>query len=156
MTRAVGFVRRLLRLSTLIETGSRESLYAYVYVEVDGTARELHADERTYLETEFDGADGARPYIKSNYKQRDGWGELSGYLKRSKLPAGTLIKPAPAEDPSQPLGRDEYIDDLRAKGLEVTENPDGTFTTGQVVHHWVQDDASPEELRSDGIPPAIT
>lgn len=120
-------------------------MYEYVYVEVDGTARELHADERTYLETEFHGADGARPYIKSSYKQRDGWGELSGYLKRSKVPVGTSIKPAPAQNPGKPRRRDEYIDDLRAKGLEVIENPDGTFTAGRIVQHWVGEDDAPGE-----------
>jgi hypothetical protein len=150
MKRAVGLVRRFLRLSAPIETTSGESLDPYVYVEGDGTAREIHADERTYLETEFDWADGARPYIKSNYKQRDGGGELSGYLKRSKLPVGTSIKPAPAEDPHSPLIRAEYIEDLRAKGLEVTENPDGTFTGGRVVYHWVDEDDASNQPRESG------
>ena len=57
----------------------------------DGTARELHASERQYLETEFRGGDGAMPYIKNSYSERDGWSEISSYLKRSELPAGTLI-----------------------------------------------------------------
>ena len=152
MTRAVGLVRRFLRLAFPTETAAGENLHPYVYVEVDGTARELHSEERTYLETEFEGADGARPYIKSNYKQRDGWGELSGYMKRSKLPPGTSIKAAPLEDPSMPLSRDEYIEDLRAKGLEVTENPDGSFTAGRVVHHWVgEDDASDQARESERL-----
>lgn len=151
--RAVGFVRRLFVRSARTETASGERLYPYVYVEVDGTARELHAGERTYLETEFEGADGARPYAKSSYKQRDGWGELSGYLKRSKLPAGTSVKPAPVEDPSRPLSWDEYIQDLRAKGLEVTESPDGTFTEGRVVHHCVdRDDASGQPPVNERLP----
>src|SRR5258706_10018411 len=109
MTSAVDIVRRLLGLSAQTETASGENIYPYVHVEVDGTARELHSEERTYLETEFEGADGARPYIKSNYKQRNGSGDLRGYMKRSKLPPGTSIKPAPLEDPSKPLSRDEYI-----------------------------------------------
>lgn len=69
--------------------------YPFVYVEVDGSARELRTDERAYLETEFEGADGARPYIKTKYEQLDGWGKLSGYLYRSELPAGLSVKPAP-------------------------------------------------------------
>ena len=48
----------------------------YVYVLANGTARELHADERQYLETEFQGGDGAMPYIKASYEARDGWGEI--------------------------------------------------------------------------------
>ena len=54
----------------------------------DGTARELHASERQYLETEFRGGDGAMPYIKNSYSERDGWSEISSYLSgRSSPPA---------------------------------------------------------------------
>lgn len=88
-------VRRLLARAAPAETESGQSPYPFVYVEVDGTARELHADERAYLETDFEGGDGARPYVKSKYEQRDGSGGLSGYLRRSKLPAGASIKPNP-------------------------------------------------------------
>jgi hypothetical protein len=130
----------LLGRSAPTESASGQSLYPYVYVEDDGTARELHAAERAYLETEFEGADGARPYIKWRYKSRDGWGELGGYLRRSKLPAGMSIKPAPLDDPYPPLDRDGYIQLLRAEGFEVTENPDGTFTSGRIIHHWVGPD----------------
>ena len=71
----------------------------------DGTARELHAGERAYLETEFKGGDGAMPYIKDTCDERNGWGELNGYLKRAALPAGTPVGDAPAEDPSRGLSR---------------------------------------------------
>ena len=57
---------------------------------------------------EFKGGDGAAPYVKSSYArsttrrpddpkhafsreeyiERDGWGELTGYLERSLLPDG--------------------------------------------------------------------
>jgi hypothetical protein len=43
-------------------------LYPYVYVNADGTARELHPSEQKYLETEFKGGGGAAPYVK-----RAGW-----------------------------------------------------------------------------------
>ena len=101
--------------------------YPYVYVNADGSAQELHPADRAYLETEFEGADGARPYIKSNYRQRDGWGEISGYLRRSKLPAGTRVLSAPVENPNKPQSFEEMITSLRAKGFEVIEHPDGTF-----------------------------
>lgn len=103
-------------------------LYPYVYVNADGTARELHPNERKYLETEFRGGDGAAPYIKRSYEERNGWGELRGYLERSRLPIGTPTSKAPTEDPSRPMNRQEYIRYLRGKGMEVTENPDGSFT----------------------------
>ena len=102
--------------------------YPYVYVIADGTARELHPSERQYLETEFSGGDGAMPYIKSSSSERYGWGEISGYLKRSELPAGAAIHRAPAEDPRRPLSKTEYIAWLRNKGVEVIENSDGSMT----------------------------
>ena len=58
--------------------------YPYIYVNPDGTARELHANERKYLETPFKLGDGNTPYIKIDYDARDGWGEIRGYLERSK------------------------------------------------------------------------
>jgi hypothetical protein len=102
--------------------------YPYVYIDPDGTARELHAGERAYLETEFIGGDGAMPSIKDSYEERNGWGEIRGYLKRVALPPETPIGDAPAENPHRPLNREETIAWLRAKGVEVTENSDGSLT----------------------------
>src|ERR1700733_6520048 len=65
--------------------------YPYLYVNADGSARELHPNERNLLETPFHPADGARPYVKRNYLQKNGWGEITGFLKRSKLPRGTQM-----------------------------------------------------------------
>jgi hypothetical protein len=30
------------------------------------------------------------PSIKDSYDERNGWGEIGGYLKRAALPAGTV------------------------------------------------------------------
>lgn len=103
-------------------------LYPYIYVNTDGSARELHEGERRYLETEFQGGDGAMPYVKDTYDERDGAGKISGYLSRAELPAGVTIHPAPADDPSRPLGREEYIALMRSEGAEVIENSDGSFS----------------------------
>jgi hypothetical protein len=101
--------------------------YPYINVNADGSARELHPNERNYLETPFDPFDGGRPYIKDSYSAKNGWGEIMGFLERSKLPLGTQVQPAPAEDPSKPLTREDQIQFLRDKGMEVIENSDGTF-----------------------------
>jgi len=103
-----------------------EGPYPYVYINADGSARELHASERQYLETEFKGGDGAMPYIKASYEARDGWGEIGGYLERAKLPAGRAV--APADNPLHALSKEDTVAWLRKKGVEVVENADGSVT----------------------------
>lgn len=102
--------------------------YPYVYVNADGTARELHPGERNFLETPFHPADGGRPYVKDSYSQKNGWGEVAGFLRRSKLPLGTPIFAAPEENPCKPATKEDQIQFLRAKGMEVTENSNRSFT----------------------------
>jgi hypothetical protein len=105
--------------------------YPFVHVDADGTARELHDRERRYLETEFKGGDGAAPYIKSSYEERNGWGDLSGYLQRAPLPDGTAVAAAPAQDPNPPMSREEFIAWLRRKGVAVTDDGDAARTVSK-------------------------
>ena len=70
-----------------------------IYVENDGSARELTDAEMRYVDIPFSPLDGARPYIKSSYHQRNGWGELRGFLDRKNLPGGIAIGPAPVASP---------------------------------------------------------
>ena len=72
-----------------------------VYINADGSGRELTDDEKKYVDTEFSAFDGARPYIKGHYEQRNGWGELNSYLKRTEVPEGVPISPAPPPSPEQ-------------------------------------------------------
>ncbi|WP_284350401.1 hypothetical protein [Roseisolibacter agri] len=65
----------------------------FVWVEDDGSARELTPDEQEYLGTEFPPGDGARPYIKWRYGARTPDGRLSGFLERRKLPARVVVRP---------------------------------------------------------------
>jgi hypothetical protein len=67
-------------------------LYDYVYVNEDGSVNEIGIIDKIYLGTKFHGADSARPYIKTNYLQKDGWGEISGFCLRSKIPKNIIIK----------------------------------------------------------------
>ncbi|HEX2780002.1 MAG TPA: hypothetical protein VHM30_10910 [Gemmatimonadaceae bacterium] len=64
----------------------------FVWVDDDGSARELTADECRYLATAFEGADGGRPYIKDRYRSRTPDGRLGGYLERRMLPRGTVVR----------------------------------------------------------------
>lgn len=70
----------------------------YVYVEDDGSARELTPDEREYLATEFMPGDSGRPYIKGYYRQRTPDGHLSGFLARTDLPRRIVVRPTPSAD----------------------------------------------------------
>jgi hypothetical protein len=67
--------------------------FEFVYVNQDGTARELSLDERDYVSDRFHPGDSGRPYIKSSYRSRDGWGSLSGFLPRRKLPSSIGVMP---------------------------------------------------------------
>ena len=72
-----------------------------IYVNDDGSARELSEPEKKYVDTEFSPLDGARPHIKTRYEQRNGWGNLSGFLQRKDVPVGMPVKLAPSETASQ-------------------------------------------------------
>jgi hypothetical protein len=68
-----------------------------VYINEDGSIRELTETDKKYVDTEFSPLDGARPYIKSRYSQRTALGEIRGYLPRTEVPEGMPIDPAPSE-----------------------------------------------------------
>ena len=65
---------------------SDKEKFEFIYVENDGTVRELDNDEIDYLQTEFEPTDGARPYIKSSYEQLTPDKKILGFLHRSKVP----------------------------------------------------------------------
>ena len=51
-----------------------------VYINEDGSVRELTEADKKYVDTEFSPFDGARPYIKLHYSQRAALGEIRGYF----------------------------------------------------------------------------
>lgn len=68
--------------------------FPYVWVDDDGGARELDADEQRYLRTPFDPTDGGRPYVKSSYGKRTPDRRLRGYLRRDQLPRRVVVRAA--------------------------------------------------------------
>jgi hypothetical protein len=102
--KAVGFVVALIFLAILGLVGwfmfqtrprrRREPGFEFIYVKDDGSARELDSDEREYLNTKFDPADGGRPYIKFRYESLTPDGRISGYLRRRQLPRRIQIDAA--------------------------------------------------------------
>ena len=71
---------------------NRQNDFEYVYVEEDGTVRELDNDEIQYLNSEFDPTDGARPYIKSSFRQLTPDNKVWGFILREKIPVNIKIK----------------------------------------------------------------
>jgi hypothetical protein len=130
-------MRRLLLLCGIFLSAGREltlviwdlvhgrSFDDFVYVNQDGTARELSSDERDYLETEFPPGDGGRPYIKGTYNDRDGWGSISGFLLRRRLPSSITVKPI---NPNFKMSIYESEDDL----------PDADYETARCRHLELQ------------------
>ena len=67
--------------------------YMYVYVNQDGSARELSLREKIYLQTDYHFGDSARPYIKTTYEEKHGAGDLSGFCLLDKLPPHVIVEP---------------------------------------------------------------
>jgi hypothetical protein len=100
--------------------------YPYVFVEDDGSVRELHSEERKYLETPFSPFDGGRPYTKEDYRSRDGWKSIKGFCLRAKIPDGMHIAAAPNSNPNPNLAKAHLGKLLQEKGFEITEQTGGT------------------------------
>jgi hypothetical protein len=103
--------------------------FPYVYVNQDGSVRELSQGEQEYLSKKFDPFDGARPYIKSNYRSLDGWGSLSGYLERRRVPSIVEIQNV---NPGYDMAAKDLKEDLlgihRASGDAIVTNSNGSVT----------------------------
>lgn len=80
-------------LRVITKSEARQVPYPYVWVLADGRVRELSAGEKAFLETPFLPGDGAAPSTKADYQQKNGWGNLAGYCRRSKIPEGIEIEP---------------------------------------------------------------
>jgi hypothetical protein len=110
---------------------AKSNPYPYVYVNEDGSVRELHPTERAELETPFSPLDGNRPYVKHSYDQKDGRKSLAGYCRRFAIPGRFHILPAPQEDPAITARQKQaarMIQYAREHGFEYVENADGTVT----------------------------
>ncbi len=76
----------------------KEDGFEYVHVNEDGTVRELDREEQEYLNIEFDGADGARPYIKTRYNQLTPDNKMWGYIPRRRVPRKITIESISGEN----------------------------------------------------------
>jgi hypothetical protein len=72
----------------------REAGFEYVWINDDGSARELEAEECKHLTTKFHPTEGGRPHIKFWYESKTPEGRLSGFLRRRQVPVSVPISPA--------------------------------------------------------------
>ena len=107
---------------------AKEPGFEFVYVNQDGSVRELSPGESAYLGEDFSGADGGRPYIKNSYRSKDGWGSQSGFIERRCIPTRiSILQVHPDYDAREneieydPLGSD------RAAGDIIKKCPDGSI-----------------------------
>jgi hypothetical protein len=113
----------------LIGTVRRQPQTSYVYVNQDGSVREISVGEQAYLERRFHPFDGARPYIKSRYWSWDNWGSRSGYLKRHRVPSRIIIQRVrPDYDTVMKDLKEDILGIARASGEMIVRNDDGSIT----------------------------
>lgn len=104
--------------------------FRFVHINQDGSARELSPEEREYLSEEFAGSDGGRPYIKTTYESRDGWGSRSGFLERRRVPARVEILPVnPNYDAAVKELKEDPLGPERAAGDIIVKNEDGSISS---------------------------
>ena len=107
----------------------REPGFDFVYVNQDGSVRELSLEERVYLSTELSGGDGARPYVKARYESRDGWGGAAGFIRRRQVPLRLTIEPVhPEFDARSKAQVHDFLGAHRAAGDDIVKNADGSIT----------------------------
>jgi hypothetical protein len=75
----------------------RESAFDYVYVDDDGSARELNAEEDEFVTTALLPDDEVHFYIKPRYESLSPDGRLRGYLRRNQLPRKISVGPPPSD-----------------------------------------------------------
>lgn len=120
-----------------------------VYVNQDGSARELAPDEIAYLATEFEPGDGGRPYVKRTYETVDGWGSLSGFLPRRRLPEHVVVQPVrPDYVPEAVDSRAVLVRVHERAGDRLQENRDGSV-------QFVPDPAVPSHVRFERLRAAM-
>lgn len=103
-----------------------EEGFRYVYINQDGSARELTESEQEYLETDFEGGDSGRPYVKSSYGSKDGWGSISGFIERRKVPSSVpIVGISSAALPDEGESLEDMIAEAEAVGDVVEHGSDG-------------------------------
>ena len=96
---------------------SSKEQYPFVFVNEDGSVREVTILERLYLQTKYSGGDGERPNIKTKYSEKNGWGKISGFCYRKAVPGNIEIQKV-VEDTNKEAIESE-IRRIQARGYEI-------------------------------------
>jgi hypothetical protein len=91
--------------------------YPFVFVNDDGSVREVTILEKLYLQTKYSGGDGDRPYIKIKYSEKNGWGEMSGFCYRAAVPGNVEVHQTVEAVSKEAI--ESEIRRLRALGYEI-------------------------------------
>ena len=89
---AIGF--GLWRLVEIPLRKWRDSTFDYVYVDDDGSVRELTTDEEEFFNTAVFPSGDADRFIKSDYEALTADGRVAGYIQRRRLPREIHVAPA--------------------------------------------------------------
>jgi len=81
----------LVYLRLFVPLRKKEKGYEFVYVEPEGTVRELYQEEIQYLNASFNYSDRARPLIKKSYGEINTKGNISGFILRRRVPKNIKI-----------------------------------------------------------------
>lgn len=123
----VGFIIDLVWM--LVPRRRTQTGFPLVYVNLDGSVRELSEGEREYVSRTFVVGDGARPWIKPTYRSLDGWGNSAGYLERRRLPSRIVVRPVnPNYDMAVKDLKEDILGVYRAIGDSMVTNADGSVT----------------------------
>lgn len=69
-----------------------EEGFQYVWVNDDGTAREVTPVERRRLSSEYRDGDSRRAYVKLSYASKNKQGGRCGFLRRRQLPKDIVVE----------------------------------------------------------------
>lgn len=105
-----------------------EEGFKYVYVNLDGSVREVSPTEREYLLADYEGFDSGRPYIKTFYESLTPRGFRSGFIERRRVwPNVPIHGVHPDYDARVAQGPHDIYGEERAAGDRLIVSREGPF-----------------------------
>ena len=86
------FAVALFIYSKLRPRRKKEKGFEFVFVEKDGSVRELNYNEIEFLNRAFYPGETARPVIRKTFEQPGGGRDISGFILRKRVPQKIIIQ----------------------------------------------------------------